>query len=118
MIVILISFSTLSNLPTWLTSAFAITPGEYHADGVTKYKLILCSDGIFPEVVAFIPSKEAEPARQRWGIRPEGKIIDWADTLCTDEDLEIIRARVKKTDTDFTFEHAVGGGERDRTASS
>lgn len=109
-IVILVPHSTLSNLPTWLTSAFAISPGGRHADGVTENKLILFSDGIYLELIAFIPGKEVERAHHRWGKRAEGTIIDWANTLYIDEDLDIIRDRMKTVDVTYGYADAVEGG--------
>lgn len=109
-IVILVPHSTLLNLPTWLTDAFAISPGGRHADGVTENKLILFSDGVYLELIAFVPGKEAERARHRWGDRREGTIIDWANTLHAEEDLDIVRDRVKKDGSGFEYGEAVEGG--------
>lgn len=109
-IVILVPHSTLLNLPTWLTDAFAIAPGGRHADGVTENRLILFSDGVYLELIAFVPGKEAERARHRWGDRREGTIIDWANTLHTEEDLDIVRDRVKRNTAGFEYEEAVEGG--------
>lgn len=109
-IVILIPYSTLLNLPAWLTDAFTISPGGRHADGVTENKLILFSDGVYLELIAFVPGKEAERARHRWGHRREGTIIDWASTLYAEEDLNIVRDRVKDTGVGFEYNKPVEGG--------
>lgn len=109
-IVILVPHSVLLNLPTWLTDAFAISPGGRHADNVTENRLIFFSDGVYLELIAFVPGKEAERARHPWGDRREGTIVDWANTLHTEEDLAIARDRVKNTGTGFEYEEAVEGG--------
>lgn len=109
-IVILVPHSTLLNPPLWLTDAFAISPGSRHANGVTENKLILFSDGVYLELVAFIPGKEAERAHHRWGERREGTIIDWANTLHTEEELSIIRERVNSFKIGWEYEKAVEGG--------
>lgn len=109
-IVILVPHSTLLNLPTWLTDAFAISSGGRHADGVTENRLILFSDGVYLELIAFVPGKEAERARHRWGDRREGTIVDWASTLHAEEGLDIVRDRVKSTGTGFEYKEAVDGG--------
>ncbi|KAJ4396576.1 hypothetical protein N0V93_000797 [Gnomoniopsis smithogilvyi] len=109
-IVILVPYSTLLNLPTWLTDAFTISPGGRHADGVTENKLILFSDGVYLELIAFVPGKEAERERHRWGHRREGTIIDWANTLQTEEDLDIVRDLVRDTGVGFEYDKPVEGG--------
>lgn len=110
-IVILVPYSTLLDLPTWLTNAFTISPGGRYVDGVLENKLILLSDGVYLELVAFVPGKETERARHRWGQRCEGTIIDWANTLHdADRDLEIVRDRVKSTGVGFEYEKAIESG--------
>lgn len=109
-IVILVPYPTLLNLPTWLTNAFIISPGGRYADGVIENKLILLSDGVYLEIIAFVPGKEIERARHCWGQGREGTIIDWASTLHTEKDLEIVRDRVKSTGVGFEYEKAIQGG--------
>ena len=56
-IVILVPHETLTNLPPWLTDAFTVLEGGRHADGVTENKLILLQDGVYFELIAFVPGK-------------------------------------------------------------
>lgn len=114
-IVILVPHETLQNLPSWLTTAFTISPGGRHADGVTENKLILLQDGVYLELIAFVPGQDVGRASHRWGARREGHIIDWANTLLVgggkDEDaLEGVRARVKAAETGIVYETPLPGG--------
>lgn len=99
-IVILVPHATLLDLPPWLTDAFTVLPGGRHADGVTENKLILFRDGVYLELIAFLPGQDDGRASHHWGRRREGHVVDWADSLplragdgAVDE-LEVIRRRV------------------------
>lgn len=109
-IVILVPYSTLLDPPTWLTDAFTISPGGRHADGVTENRLVLFSDGVYLELIAFIPGKEAERKQHRWGNKREGTIIDWAITLRTEAELDTVRYRSKNHGAGFHFVQPFEGG--------
>ncbi|KAK0712011.1 glyoxalase-like domain-containing protein [Lasiosphaeris hirsuta] len=81
-IVLLLPHTTLTSLPPWLTTAFTILPGGRHTNGATENKLILFADGVYIELIAFVPTTPpAQRAATRWGRRCEGEIVDWALTL-------------------------------------
>lgn len=117
-IVILVPHHTLQNLPSWLTDAFTVSPGGRHADNVTENKLVLFRDGVYLELIAFIPGQEAGRRAHRWGRRREGHIIDWAHTLILptsggDQEevaLEAIRERVRAAGTGITYATPQPGG--------
>lgn len=115
-IVLLVPHTTLQNLPPWLTEAFTLAPGGRHADGVTENKLVLFSDGVYLELIAFIPEeghkKQQGQGREshRWGARREGHVIDWANTLPHEADLATIRARIAAARTGITYAAPVPGG--------
>lgn len=109
-LVILVPHETLLNLPPWLPQAFTILGGGRHADGVTENKLILFQDGVYLELIAFIPGKEQERASHRWGHRREGHIVDWANTLHSLPDLAAIRDRVASAGSGITYSDPVSGG--------
>lgn len=102
-IVILVPHETLTNLPHWLTDAFTVLEGGRHADGVTENKLILLQDGVYFELIAFVPGKEEERKSHRWGARRSGHIVDWANTLHNEDDLEVIRDRIKAANTGIQY---------------
>lgn len=102
-IVILVPHATLLHLPSWLTDAFTVLSGGRHADGVTENKLVLFRDGVYLELIAFVPGREEGRRSHNWGRRREGHIVDWANSLARGEaDLEAVRRRVA----------AAGGGIR------
>lgn len=109
-IVILLPHHTLQNLPSWLTDAFTLSPGGRHADNVTKNKLILFQDGVYLELISFIPGQEHGRASHRWGSRMEGHIIDWAYTLPGEQDLEVVRERIKAARTGIAYATPQPGG--------
>lgn len=110
-IVILVPHNTLLNLPSWLDEAFTILNGGQHADGVTENKLILFQDGVYIELIAFVPGKEHERQAHKWGHRRQGQIIDWANTLLANEnDLGIIRSRVESARAGIKYSDPENGG--------
>lgn len=109
-IVILVPHETLTNLPHWLTDAFTVLEGGRHADGVTENKLILLRDGVYFELIAFVPGKEEERKSHRWGARRSGHIVDWANTLHSEDDLEVIRDRIKAASTGIQYTSPNPGG--------
>ena len=109
-VVILVPHEILTNLPHWLTDAFTVLEGGRHADGVTENKLILLEDGVYFELIAFVPGKEEERKSHRWGARRSGHIIDWANTLHSEDDLEVIRDRVKTASTGIQYSSPIPGG--------
>lgn len=109
-IVILVPHVILTNLPSWLTDAFTVLDGGRHADGVTENKLVLLQDGVYLEIIAFVPGQEEGRERHRWGRRSEGHIVDWANTLHSEEDLETIRSRVGAAKTGITYTSPNAGG--------
>lgn len=111
-IVILVPHKTLTNLPPWLTGAFTILNGGRHAGGITENKLILFRDGVYLELIAFVPGeKEAEGRRSHnWGSRREGHIVDWANTLDDEDDLQAIRSRVGAAETGIAYGDPAPGG--------
>lgn len=110
-IVILVPHNLLLNLPSWLDEAFTILQGGKHADGVTENKLILFQDGVYIELIAFVPGKEQERQSHKWGHRRQGHIIDWANTLLANEDdLETIRSRVESAKTGIKYSNPEDGG--------
>ncbi|KAK0610807.1 glyoxalase-like domain-containing protein [Immersiella caudata] len=81
-IVILLPHSTLTDLPTWLTDAFTITPGGRHSNNITENKLILFQDGVYIDLIAFVEGTTPNTREStRWGRRVEGEIVDFALTL-------------------------------------
>lgn len=109
-IVILVPHETLLNLPLWISEAFTVLTGGRHADGVTENKLIVLQDGVYLELIAFIPGKETERKSHRWGQRREGHIVDWANTLHNGADLEVIRSRVAAAGSGIKYTAPSAGG--------
>ncbi|KAJ4391265.1 hypothetical protein N0V93_004882 [Gnomoniopsis smithogilvyi] len=109
-IVVLVTHDILLNLPSWLDEAFTVLNGGRHADGVTENKLILFQDGVYIELIAFVPGKDDERKSHRWGQRRQGHIIDWANTLHDEDDLAAIRSRVASADTGLKYDEPQSGG--------
>ncbi|KAF7588994.1 hypothetical protein BBP40_004925 [Aspergillus hancockii] len=112
-IVILISHDTLQTLADRLQHLFIVAPGGTHADGLTSNQLILLSDGVYIEFIAF--SKDADPEQRRnhrWGDLKENTIIDWALTLPTEGDLTGVQQRVLAAKAGFLYQDPVVGGRK------
>ncbi|GAA5821958.1 hypothetical protein JCM11251_004796 [Rhodosporidiobolus azoricus] len=76
-LIVLVPHDTLEGLPPALTSAFIVTPGGTHADGLTANKLIILRDGAYIELIAFIPGQER--SGHWWGAKRNG-LMDFALT--------------------------------------
>ena len=104
-VVILVSPSTLQDLPSKLTDSFTVASGGKHTNGITSNKLILFQDGVYIELIAF--ADDADPGERKkhpWGLLREGQIIDWGYTLLsTTSDIEPIRQRVRDADAGITY---------------
>jgi hypothetical protein len=99
-IVILVPHDLLASPPSWLTNNFTISPGGVHADGRTENRLILFSDGVYIELIAFTPgTSQADRESHGWGKKPYG-IVDYAFTLPPDnldEVFESLRQQWRST---------------------
>ncbi|KAL6364479.1 hypothetical protein LRP88_01880 [Fusarium phalaenopsidis] len=110
-IVILISYETLQELPKRLEGALTVIDGGTHADGRTLNKLILFSDGVYIELIAFQQNLDPERRKShRWGELEEGTVIDWAHTLSDEKDFVVIQKRVKDATSGATYRDPVAGG--------
>ena len=118
-IIILIPIAQLRSIPSWLSSSFTITPGGAHADGLTENVLILLSDGVYIELIAFTESASPEGrAGHWWGKLPYG-IVDYAFTLPSanddvDSDFVALREQWEQAglDAKYTPGELVQGGRR------
>ncbi|WAO95727.1 Glyoxalase-like-dom domain-containing protein [Fusarium falciforme] len=110
-IVILISYEILQELPKRLEGALTVIDGGTHADGRTLNKLILFSDGVYIELIAFQQTLDPERRKShRWGELEEGTVIDWAHTLPDEKDFVVIQKRVKDATSGATYRDPVAGG--------
>ncbi|POS68974.1 hypothetical protein DHEL01_v212631 [Diaporthe helianthi] len=109
-IVILVPHEILTSTPHWLTDAFTVLEGGRHADGLTENKLILLQDGVYFELIAFVPGKEEERKSHRWGARRSGHIVDWANTLHSEDALAVVRERIKTASTGIQYSSPTPGG--------
>ncbi|KAF4998314.1 hypothetical protein FDECE_11831 [Fusarium decemcellulare] len=110
-IVILVSYQTLQELPKRLEGALTVIDGGTHADGRTLNKLILFSDGVYIELIAFQDGLDPEKRKtHRWGELEEDTIIDWAHTLPDEKDFSVIQQRVKDATSGATYRDPVAGG--------
>ncbi len=122
-IVLLVPHHVLVSLPAWLTSALHVLDGGRHADGATENKLVVFPDGVYIELIAFVPGTDpAQRARHRWGRLAEGRIIDFALTLlepsasddddppAPEEGFSLVQGRVKAAGTGITYGDPQAGG--------
>ena len=104
-LVILISETTLKNLPALITNAFTIAPGGEHNGGQTFNKLILFQDGSYIELIAFYDSVSDEARKaHRWGAAKENTIVDWAFTLNDEANFVHVQKRVKDANGGITYD--------------
>ncbi|KAH7329501.1 glyoxalase-like domain-containing protein [Stachybotrys elegans] len=112
-IVILVSESTLRDLPAKLKDDFNVTVGGTHADGLTLNNLIFFEDGVYIEVIAFFDAADDETRKKhRWGQLQENTIIDWAYTLPDKEQFPPVQQRVVKDQPSYVYSDPVPGGRK------
>ncbi|ODM16256.1 hypothetical protein SI65_08255 [Aspergillus cristatus] len=112
-IVILVSHDILLDLDNRVQRLFNLMPGGTHEDGMTSNKLILFSDGVYIEFIAFYADVDPERRRKhRWGNLKEGTIIDWAFTLPPDGDFRPLSGRVLDANVGISYEDPVPGGRK------
>jgi hypothetical protein len=111
-IILLVPHSTLTSLPSFLTKNFTITPGGRHADNLTENVLICFLDGVYIELIAFIPEMEGRE-HHWWGGKEEGGIIDFAFTGPEEESAEdnwkTVNERLGSADVGVRFERPLKG---------
>jgi hypothetical protein len=111
-VVLLLPYALITSPPTWLTSAFTLSPGGRHADNRTENRLILFADGSYLELIAFI---EDDPKNREghWWDKPYG-IVDWALTTTTEEqpDVKKINSRLEGKDSKVRYTDPVAGGRK------
>ncbi|EPE25616.1 glyoxalase [Glarea lozoyensis ATCC 20868] len=109
-IILLVSHSTLTSLPQFLTKNFTVTPGGRHADNLTENVLICFRDGVYIELIAFIPGQEGRETHW-WGNKKEGGIIDFAFTGESAEgNWEAVNGRLEGKEVGVRYEKPVKGG--------
>lgn len=75
------SSTNLPKIPELFTKNFTITPGGFHADGLTSNSLILLADGCYIELISFINRDPNIVARHWWG--PDVNFTGWKDWCLT-----------------------------------
>jgi hypothetical protein len=109
-IVILVSHKTLLGISKYIEGQFVLAPGGNHADGLTTNKLILLSDGVYLEFIAFFDDIDPERRRNhRWGNEKEDTIIDWAFTLRSESDFAAVQQRFHGAETDVSYTDPIAG---------
>lgn len=112
-IVILVSETSLRQLPGKLEHALVVAEGGDHADGLTTNRLILFQDGVYIELIAFFDGVAPEKRKaHRWGRLREGTIIDWACTLSDESEFGGIQKRVVSAGAGYTYRDPVPGGRK------
>lgn len=111
-VIVLLPYSSIVSPPSWLTSAFTISPGGRHADNRTENRLILFTDGSYLELIAFI---DDDPKRREghWWDKSYG-IADWALTNTTEDqpDVKTINSRLEGKDSKVRYADPVAGGRK------
>jgi hypothetical protein len=112
-IIFLVPHSTLTSLPPFLTKHLTITPGGRHADNLTENVLICFGDGVYIELIAFIPGTEGRE-KHWWGAKKERGYIDFAFTgsrgETAAENWEGVNQRLEAAGVEARYEKPVKGG--------
>jgi hypothetical protein len=111
-VVFLLPYALIQSPPTWLTSAFTLSPGGRHADNRTENRLILLADGSYLELMAFIDDDPKNREGHAWD-KPYG-IVDWALTITSEEqpDVKKINSRLEGKDSEVRYADPVAGGRK------
>ncbi|KAJ5371313.1 uncharacterized protein N7496_007405 [Penicillium cataractarum] len=109
--VILVSHNDLLGISQQLDGQFTLAPGGNHADGLTTNKLVLLPDGCYLEFIAFFEDVDPKARRShRWGNEKEGTIIDWAFTLPSENDFDVVQNRFRTADIGASYTDPIPGG--------
>lgn len=111
-VIVLLPYSLVISPPSWLTSAFTISPGGRHADGLTENRLILFADGSYVELVAFIDD-DPKSREGHWWDKEFG-IVDWALTNTSKDqpDVTTINSRLESISSKVRYDEPVAGGRK------
>jgi hypothetical protein len=110
-IVILVSHTTLKELPERFKDSLQVSTGGDHADGLTSNHIIILRDGVYLEVIAFKDGIDPERRKShQWGQMEENTIIDWAYTQVTARDFAQVQERVGAARSGYLYENLVDGG--------
>lgn len=111
-VVLLLPYALITSPPTWLTSAFTLSPGGRHADNRTENRLVLFTDGSYLELIAFIDD-DPKNREGHWWNKPYG-IVDWALTNTTEEQPDVgnINSRLENKDSKVRYTDPVAGGRK------
>lgn len=118
-IIVLIPYSSLQDLPKWITDSFTLSPGGRHADCKTENKLICFRDGSYIELISFVNDDPKNREGHWWGGKKFG-IIDFAFTDSTGDatiqysELTKRLEELKAKDSSVTVDYAepVAGGRK------
>lgn len=111
-VIVLLPYSLVISPPSWLTSAFTISPGGRHADNRTENRLILFADGSYLELIAFIDD-DPKLREGHWWDKEFG-VVDWALTNTTEDqpDVKTINSRLESKDSRVRYADPVAGGRK------
>ncbi|KAI0471784.1 glyoxalase-like domain-containing protein [Xylariaceae sp. FL0804] len=122
-IVLLVPHAALADPLPSLAARFAISPGGRHADGLTENRLVVLRDGVYLELIAFVPGADPDArSRHKWGALSPG-VADWALTSSSAADADAVlantraaldRARVRDAPVVATYPPAATPGGRVR----
>ncbi|KAF2130664.1 hypothetical protein P153DRAFT_338703 [Dothidotthia symphoricarpi CBS 119687] len=73
--------TNLPRIPPVFAQNFTLTPGGFHADGLTSNVLILLSDGCYIELISFIAQDHDLVSSHWWG--PDAAFTGWKDWCLT-----------------------------------
>jgi len=115
--VILLVSSVSAAMNDFASHGFSIIRGGTHTDGLTENALFILSDGMYVEVIAFLPPKpdeDAETTKKReshwWWGRPLG-FIDWALGPAEMQSSSIVQL-INSAGAGLHYSAPVGGGRR------
>lgn len=110
-IILLVPNSWHTKPPAALTENFTLYPGGSHGDGKTQNTLIIFPDGVYLELISFLPPEDVNRQGHWWGSKPLG-FIDWAITSFSASEVQRARENLRKEGSKWNYEASRKGGRK------
>lgn len=100
-----------TNPPSALTENFTLYPGGLHGDGKTQNTLIVFPNGVYLELISFLPPEDTNRQGHWWGSKPLG-FVDWCVAGLDAGEVQQVRESLRKAGSAWNYEELRKGGRK------